>query len=57
MRVMASLGLCTTPAPEVYQGNDKTVALIHPIGRDGVPCMYVGPVVCGCSRRLVADFK
>jgi hypothetical protein len=41
MRVMVSLGLCTTMAPEVYRANDKTVALTQPIGRDGVPCMYV----------------
>ncbi|KAJ5987770.1 hypothetical protein N7481_002980 [Penicillium waksmanii] len=40
MRVIASLGLCSTPAPEVYRANDKTVALIQPIGRDGVPCIY-----------------
>jgi len=43
MRVMVSLGLCNTPAAEVYQANDKTVALTQPIGRDGVPCMYVEP--------------
>lgn len=41
MRVITSLGLCSIPAPEIYQANDKTVALIQPIGRDGVPCMYV----------------
>ncbi|OQE25365.1 hypothetical protein PENSTE_c006G07472 [Penicillium steckii] len=40
MRVITSLGLCSIPAPEVYQANDKTVALIQPIGRDGVPCIY-----------------
>ncbi|OQD70227.1 hypothetical protein PENDEC_c025G00270 [Penicillium decumbens] len=40
MRVMVSLGLCNTPAAEVYQANDKTVALTQPIGRDGVPCIY-----------------
>ncbi|KAJ5668679.1 hypothetical protein N7462_009749 [Penicillium macrosclerotiorum] len=40
MRVMASLGLCTAPVPEVYQANEKTVALTQPIGRDGVPCIY-----------------
>lgn len=39
MRVMASLGLCTTPTAEVYCANDKTPALTQPIGRDGVPCM------------------
>jgi hypothetical protein len=41
MRVMASLGLCITPAPELYVANEKTVALTQPIGRDGIPCMYV----------------
>ncbi|KAJ5550319.1 hypothetical protein N7535_001740 [Penicillium sp. DV-2018c] len=40
MRVMASLGLCATPAPEVYVANEKTSALTHPIGRDGIPCIY-----------------
>ncbi|KAJ5195583.1 uncharacterized protein N7498_009021 [Penicillium cinerascens] len=40
MRVMVSLGLCTTPTAEVYRANDKTVALTQPIGRDGVPCIY-----------------
>ncbi|KAJ5083864.1 hypothetical protein NUU61_008443 [Penicillium alfredii] len=40
MRVMASLGLCSMPAPEMYHANDKTVALTQPIGRDGVPCIY-----------------
>ncbi|OJJ96619.1 hypothetical protein ASPACDRAFT_1890997 [Aspergillus aculeatus ATCC 16872] len=44
MRVMASLGLCTTPAAEHYAANEKTAALIAPIGRDGVPCMYVYPL-------------
>ena len=42
MRVMASLGLCVTPTPELYVANEKTVALTQPIGRDGIPCMYVG---------------
>lgn len=41
MRVMASLGLCVTPTPELYVANEKTVALTQPIGRDGIPCMYV----------------
>ncbi|KAJ6122245.1 hypothetical protein N7512_004710 [Penicillium capsulatum] len=40
MRVMASLGLCSTPTTEVYCANDKTPALTQPIGRDGVPCIY-----------------
>ncbi|KAJ5585608.1 uncharacterized protein N7459_005408 [Penicillium hispanicum] len=40
MRVVASLGLCTTPTPEVYRANSKTVALTQPVGRDGVPCIY-----------------
>ncbi|KAJ5835382.1 hypothetical protein N7447_001408 [Penicillium robsamsonii] len=40
MRVMASLGLCVTPTPDVYVANDKTLALTHPIGRDGIPCIY-----------------
>ncbi|CEJ62264.1 hypothetical protein PMG11_10767 [Penicillium brasilianum] len=40
MRVMASLGLCSTPASGVYRANDKTVALTQPIGRDGIPCIY-----------------
>lgn len=42
MRVMASLGLCVTPTPEVYVANEKTVVMTQPIGRDGIPCMYVG---------------
>ncbi|KAJ5486764.1 hypothetical protein N7530_001064 [Penicillium desertorum] len=40
MRVMASLGLCITPTPELYVANEKTVALTQPIGRDGIPCIY-----------------
>ncbi|KAJ5102501.1 hypothetical protein N7532_003030 [Penicillium argentinense] len=40
MRVMTSLGLCSTLATEVYRANEKTVALTQPIGRDGVPCIY-----------------
>jgi hypothetical protein len=41
---MVSLGLCITPTPEVYVANEKTVALTQPIGRDGIPCMYVNDV-------------
>lgn len=57
MRVMASLGLCITPTPEVYVANDKTVALTQPIGRDGIPCMYVGdggldPCIFSCHYSL-----
>ncbi|PYI34212.1 S-adenosyl-L-methionine-dependent methyltransferase [Aspergillus indologenus CBS 114.80] len=40
MRVMASLGLCSTPTAEHYAANEKTAALVQPIGRDGVPCIY-----------------
>ncbi|KAJ5532994.1 hypothetical protein N7494_009546 [Penicillium frequentans] len=40
MRVMASLGLCTTPEFQVYKANEKTAALTQPAGRDGVPCIY-----------------
>ncbi|KAJ5123764.1 hypothetical protein N7448_009861 [Penicillium atrosanguineum] len=40
MRVIVSLGLCITLAPDVYRANDKTLALTQPIGRDGVPCIY-----------------
>lgn len=54
MRVMASLGLCVTPTPELYVANEKTVALTQPIGRDGIPCMYVGDVTWTlASRRAV----
>lgn len=41
MRVMVSLGLCASSASEIYRATDKTATLIHPIGRDGVPCMFV----------------
>lgn len=41
MRLMTSLGLCSTVAPNVYRANEKTTALNEPIGHDGVPCMYV----------------
>ncbi|KAJ5586653.1 hypothetical protein N7450_006440 [Penicillium hetheringtonii] len=41
MRVMVSLGLCASPTSEIYRATDKTATLIHPIGRDGVPCMFV----------------
>jgi hypothetical protein len=44
MRVMGSLGLCVTPTPDLYVANEKTVALTQPIGRDGIPCMYVGDI-------------
>lgn len=53
MRVIASLGLCSTPGSEVYRANDKTVALIQPIGRDGVPCMYVH--ACSLSFNSLTD--
>jgi hypothetical protein len=39
MRVMASLGLCTSTEPEVYRATEKTASMTQPIGRDGVPCM------------------
>ncbi|EPS31670.1 hypothetical protein POX_d06137 [Penicillium oxalicum] len=40
MRLMTSLGLCSTVAPNVYRANEKTTALNEPIGHDGVPCIY-----------------
>lgn len=54
MRVMASLGLCITPTPEHYVANEKTMALTQPIGRDGIPCMYVGDVTwtLACVRAV-----
>jgi hypothetical protein len=39
MRVVASLGLCTTTEFQVYRANEKTAALTQPAGRDGIPCM------------------
>ena len=41
MRVMTALGLCASYEPEVYMATDKTRAMTEPIGRDGVPCMYI----------------
>lgn len=41
MRVIVSLGLCDASGVEAYRANNKTAALTQPIGRDGVPCMYV----------------
>lgn len=41
MRVMTALGLCASYEPELYFPTDKTRAMTEPIGRDGVPCMYV----------------
>lgn len=41
MRVMTALGLCSSVECEIYRANEKTEALTQPIGRDGVPCMYV----------------
>lgn len=50
MRLMTSLGLCTTTIPETYMANSKTAAFVEPIGRDGVRCMYVFqtpfPMIC-----------
>ncbi|OQE14749.1 hypothetical protein PENSTE_c033G04955 [Penicillium steckii] len=40
MRVMVSLGLCESPEPEIYRATDKTATMVHPIGRDGIPCIY-----------------
>ncbi|KAJ5630896.1 uncharacterized protein N7484_010996 [Penicillium longicatenatum] len=40
MRVVASLGLCTTTEFQVYRANEKTAALTQPAGRDGIPCIY-----------------
>ncbi|KAJ5100113.1 hypothetical protein N7532_007114 [Penicillium argentinense] len=40
MRVMASLGLCTSSEPEVYRATEKTASMTQPIGKDGVPCIY-----------------
>ncbi|CAG8108135.1 unnamed protein product [Penicillium olsonii] len=40
MRVMASLGLCTSSEFQVYKANEKTAAMAQPAGRDGVPCIY-----------------
>ncbi|KAJ5786949.1 uncharacterized protein N7503_012161 [Penicillium pulvis] len=40
MRVMTSLGLCSSVEAEVYCPNDKSLAMTKPIGRDGVPCIY-----------------
>lgn len=39
MRVMTSLGLCSSVEAEVYYPTDKSLAMTKPIGRDGVPCM------------------
>lgn len=41
MRLMTSMGLCTTTSRETYMGNSKTTAFGAPIGNDGVQCMYV----------------
>ncbi|KAF7718575.1 Demethylsterigmatocystin 6-O-methyltransferase [Penicillium ucsense] len=40
MRLMASLGLCTTVAPGVFRANEKTAALTRSIAKDGIPCIY-----------------
>ncbi|KAJ5743292.1 O-methyltransferase [Penicillium manginii] len=40
MRVMNALGLCATSEPEKYIATDKSASMIHPIGRDGVPCIF-----------------
>ncbi|KAJ5912258.1 hypothetical protein N7504_001141 [Penicillium tannophilum] len=40
MRVMTSLGLCSSVVAEVYYPTDKSLAMTKPIGRDGVPCIY-----------------
>ncbi|KAJ5523664.1 hypothetical protein N7494_010314 [Penicillium frequentans] len=40
MRVMTSLGLCSSVEAEVYCPTDKSLAMTKPIGRDGVPCIY-----------------
>ncbi|KAJ5673709.1 hypothetical protein N7507_002836 [Penicillium longicatenatum] len=40
MRVMTSLGLCSSVEAEIYRFTDKTLAMTKPIGRDGVPCIY-----------------
>ncbi|KAJ5948392.1 hypothetical protein N7466_001407 [Penicillium verhagenii] len=40
MRVMTSLGLCSSSEAEIYKKTDKTLAMTKPIGRDGVPCIY-----------------
>ncbi|KAL5341090.1 S-adenosyl-L-methionine-dependent methyltransferase [Aspergillus crustosus] len=40
MRVVAALGLCANPAPEIYQANTRTVILTQPIGTDGIRCIY-----------------
>ncbi|KAJ5642481.1 hypothetical protein N7490_006481 [Penicillium lividum] len=40
MRVMTSLGLCSSFEAEVYHPSEKTLAMTKPIGRDGVPCIY-----------------
>ncbi|KAL4925955.1 S-adenosyl-L-methionine-dependent methyltransferase [Aspergillus undulatus] len=40
MRVATALGLCDNPEHEVYKPNTKTGIMTHPIGRDGVQCIY-----------------
>lgn len=45
MRVMVSLGLCSSPEPDVYIANSKTSIMTEPTGKDGVRCMYVFRVV------------
>ncbi|KAJ5699001.1 hypothetical protein N7462_001006, partial [Penicillium macrosclerotiorum] len=40
MRVMTSLGLCSSSEAEIYKATEKTIAMTKPIGRDGVPCIY-----------------
>lgn len=52
MRVISALGLCSSEECEVYRPNEKTQALTQPIGRDGVPCMYVAQ-----HRFLTALFR
>ena len=39
MRVIVSLGLCSSSEPEVYTANDQTVVMIEPAGKNGVGCM------------------
>ncbi|KAJ5378407.1 hypothetical protein N7509_011526 [Penicillium cosmopolitanum] len=40
MRMMTALGLCATLEPEKYIATDKSSSMIHPIGRDGVRCIF-----------------
>lgn len=52
MRVMASLGLCSSPESGVYIANSKTSIMTEPTGKDGVRCMYVFRVYIFLYRLL-----